>query len=139
MGGRQIWTYHRMMNGRDIRTFRKYTLPQGSLISFPRSDYPHSKLNGAIRGVTFSGRNHLGCTPLSLQQRVRCAPLTFQWAVNSCGNCLGKVVKGGFLYILRNTMGFFMHRLLASGGYHAKLQCLVEFGIVIIWARERFR
>jgi hypothetical protein len=29
--------------------------------------------------------------------------------------------------------GFFMHRLLASGEYHAKLYCLVEFGIVIIW------
>jgi len=31
-------------------------------------------------------------------------------------------------------MGFFMHRLLASGEYHSRLYCLVEFGIVIIWA-----
>jgi hypothetical protein len=61
--GRQIWTHHRVMNGCDIRTSRKYTLPQGSAISFPRPDYPHSKLNDAIGGVTFSGRNHLGCTP----------------------------------------------------------------------------
>src|SRR5271156_3008989 len=61
--GRQIWTHHRVMNGCDIRTSRKYTLPQGSVISFPRPDYPHSKLNDAIGGVTFSGRNHLGCNP----------------------------------------------------------------------------
>lgn len=43
-----------MMNGHNIRTLRKYALLEGALISSPKSDYPHSKLNGAIRDITFS-------------------------------------------------------------------------------------